>query len=118
MKHSFALWFALAAVALTTACGHNSQSVAPSAVAGNPSSYDEQDITVSGTAKNPVTRHMRRGAATTYQICDTACVNVIQFGEASIADGSQQTVTGRFHTTFGRRRHLTDVLVVGGRTTP
>jgi hypothetical protein len=100
---------------LTSGCGHSSQSVAPSAIVANPSSYDEQDVTVSGTVKNPKTRHTRRGTATRYQLCDGTCVTVVQFGEAGVTDGSTQTITGRFHTQFGRRRVMSNVIVVGGR---
>jgi hypothetical protein len=107
--------FLATVAAVLAGCGHGSASVAPSAIAANPSSYDEQDVTVSGTVKNPVTRKMRRGTATRYQICDNSCVTVIQFGEASVTDGSKQTVTGRFHTQFGRKRKLSNVIVVGGR---
>jgi hypothetical protein len=104
-----------AATACATGCGHSSQTVAPSAVSADPASYDQQDITVSGTAKNAVTRQTRRGTATRYELCDNGCINVIAFGANVVADGSKQTVTGRFHTTFGRRRTLSNVLVVGGR---
>ncbi len=113
MKRTLALYLAALALA-ATGCGHNSQSVSPSTVAGDPASYDEQDITVAGTAKNPTIRHMRRGTVTRYQLCDNACINVFAFGDTTVADGSSQTVTGRFHTSFGRRRHLSNVLVVGG----
>jgi hypothetical protein len=112
----FAMLFAL--LAAVAGCGHSSQTVAPSAVAADPSSYDQQDITVSGTAKDAVTRQTRRGSATRYELCDNACINVIAFGAATILDGSKQTVTGRFHTSFGRRRMLSNVLVVGGRPQP
>ncbi len=107
---------ALAAVlACAAACGHGGQSVAPSALAAHPSNYDDQDVTVSGTAKNPTSRQMRRGSATVYQLCDSACINVVQFGNPNVEDGSQVTVSGRFRTSFGRRELLTNVLVVGGR---
>lgn len=108
----------LAALAAVAGCGHSSQTVAPSAVAADPSSYDQQDITVSGTAKDAVTRQTRRGTATRYELCDGACINVIAFGASTIMDGTKQTVTGRFHTSFGRRRVLSNVLVVGGRPQP
>ena len=85
------------------------------AIAGNPASYDEQDVTVSGTVKNPTTRHFPRGTATRYQLCDSACVTVIQFGDAGVTDGTTASVTGRFHTQFGRRHVMTNVVVVGGR---
>lgn len=105
----------LVALGSFVACGHNAQTVAPSALSANPSSYDQQDITVSGTVKNPGTRQTRRGTATTYQLCDTACINVVQFGSANVSDGSNQTVSGRFRATFGRKRTMTNVLIVGGR---
>jgi hypothetical protein len=103
---------------LAAGCGRASQAVAPSVVASNPSNYDEQDVTVSGTAKNPTTRQMRRGTVTMYQLCDNSCINVVQFGAASITEGSQVSVSGRFHQSFGRRMHMSNVLVVGGRMRP
>jgi hypothetical protein len=95
-------------------CGHTSQSVAPSALAANPANYDGQDVTVSGTAKNPTARQMRRGTATVYQLCDSACINVVQFGDTNVSDGGQVSVSGRFRATFGRREKMSNVLIVGG----
>lgn len=100
------------------ACGRSSQSVTPSGLASNPSNYDDQDVTVSGTAKNPATRQTRRGTATIYQLCDNSCINVVQFSGSDVTDGSQVTVTGRFHQSFGRRTMMNNVLVVGGRMRP
>jgi len=111
----------IAAVSLSlvlSACGHASQSVAPSALASDPSSYDDQDVTVSGTVKNPTTREMRRGTATTYQLCDNSCINVIQFGDTNVSNGGSVTVSGRFRATFGRRMVMNNVLVVGGHMRP
>jgi hypothetical protein len=108
----------LVALASSVACGHGAQAVAPSSLAAEPSTYDGQDVTVSGTVKNPGTRQMRRGAATTYQLCDNACINVVQFGGTGVADGSKVTVTGRFRATFGRETAITNVLIVGGRREP
>jgi hypothetical protein len=118
MNHQLKATLLTVVLACAAGCGHNSQTVAPSALTANPSSYDEQDITVSGTAKNPMTRQTPRGTFTRYQLCDTACINVVAFGESSVAAGSQQTVTGRFHATFGHRRVFSNVLVVGGRNRP
>jgi hypothetical protein len=111
-----AMYVALAAAAaVTVACGHTSQSVAPSALAANPSNYDGQSVTVSGTAKNPTARQMRRGTATVYQLCDSTCINVIQFGNPNVDDGSQVTVSGHFRASFGREHAMNNGLVVGGR---
>ncbi|MFY9662829.1 MAG: hypothetical protein WAL67_03090 [Candidatus Cybelea sp.] len=104
----------LATILSTIACSHSSQSVAPSALAANPSNYDGQDVTVSGAVKNPTTRQTRRGTATAYQLCDSTCINVIEFGNTNVSDGSQLTVSGRFRATFGREQVMTNVLIVGG----
>jgi hypothetical protein len=104
-----------AALVAATGCGHSAQSVAPSALVANPSNYDGQDVSVAGTVKDPMTRQMRRGPASIYQLCDTACINVVQFGGSNVVAGAQQTVTGRFRTAFGRARAMSNVLVVGGR---
>jgi hypothetical protein len=105
----------MAAAALTVACGHTSQSVAPSALAANPSNYDGQNLTVSGTAKNPTASRMRRRTATVYQLCDSACINVIEFDNPNVSDGSQVTVSGHFRASFGRKHAMSNVLIVGGR---
>ncbi|MGP8101251.1 MAG: hypothetical protein ACLQHL_10930 [Candidatus Cybelea sp.] len=107
-----AAWVALlAAAALTAACGHSSQSVAPSALVANPASYDGQNLAVSGTAKHP--HRMRRRAATVYQLCDSACINVIEFDNSNVSDESQVTVSGHFRSSFGPR--AMNVLIVGER---
>lgn len=108
----------LVTLASSVACGHSAQTVAPSALSADPSTYDGQDVTVSGTVKNPGTRQTRRGTATTYQLCDNACINVVQFGGTGVADGSKLTVAGRFRATFGRQTAITNVLIVGGRREP
>jgi hypothetical protein len=105
----------MAAVALTVACSHTSESVAPSELVANPSDYDGQTITVSGMAKNPTARQTRRGTATVYQLCDNACINVIEFDSSTVSDGSKLTVTGRFRALFGRQHKMSNVLIVGGR---
>jgi len=106
---------ALIAIVALAACGHGAQSVSPSELAGSPDTYDGQDVTVSGTVKNPGTRQTRRGTATTYQLCDNACINVIQFGGNPVSGGASSTVSGRFRASFGRRRTIANVLIVGGR---
>ncbi len=104
----------LAAVVSTGACAHTSQSVAPSALSADPSNYDGESVTVSGTVKNPTARQTRRGTATAYQLCDNNCINVIDFGNTNVSDGSQVTVSGRFRASFGRQQTITNVLLVGG----
>ncbi|MBV8118255.1 MAG: hypothetical protein JOZ01_09765 [Candidatus Eremiobacteraeota bacterium] len=105
-----------AAFAALTACGSHAPAVAPSALFAKAATYDGQNVSVTGTVKNPTAHQFRRGTVTTFQLCDNACVNVVQFGTANVSDGDQQTVTGTFHQSFGRRHfHVRDVIVVGGR---
>ncbi len=80
----------------------------------DPSNYDGESVTVSGTVKNPTARQTRRGTATAYQLCDNDCINVIDFGNTNVSDGSQVTVSGRFRASFGRQQTMTNVLLVGG----
>ena len=103
--------------AVLAGCGGHATAVSPSALIAKAATFDGQDVNVTGMVKNPTAHQFRRGYATTYQICDNACVNVLQFGTANVSDGDQQTVNGTFHQAFGRRRfHMQHVVVVGGRS--
>jgi hypothetical protein len=92
--------------------------LAPSAVVAAASTYDRQTITVTGTIKGVQTHQMQRGTMTQYQLCDTQCINVVQFGQqqgAAPAEGATQTVTGRFRASVDRGpMQATNVLMVGG----
>jgi hypothetical protein len=110
----FAAYAALLAFA-ATACSQSAQTATPSAIAQSPSTYDGQSLSVSGTAKDPKTRKTRRGQLLTFQLCDSACINVVEFGDATVADGATVSLTGMFHETFGRVRRMNNVLMVGGR---
>lgn len=50
-----------------------------------------------------------------YDLCDSQCIHVFQFGDTTVADGAKVTVTGMFRESFGRVRQINDVLIVGGR---
>ena len=100
-----------------TACGKSAQSATPSAIVGSPSTYDGQSVSVSGTAKSPATRTTKRGQVLTFQLCDTQCVNVREFGDAAaagVSEGQTVSVTGTFHATFGRA-NMQNVVLVGSR---
>lgn len=76
--------------------------LAPSAVVSAASTYDKQTITVIGTVKGVTTQDGPRGPMTRYQVCDAQCVNVVQFQGTAPAEGSTQTVTGRFRANVNR----------------
>ena len=102
-------------IAGLAACGGGAKTVTPSALAASPATYDGESVSVSGTAKDPQTRTTKRGHLVLYQLCDTACVHVVQFGDATVTDGSAVSVTGMFRASFGRVKHIENVVVVGGR---
>jgi len=99
MKQLIALILCLG---IATAVAFSDTPLAPSAVIAGASTYDKQDVTVSGTIKNVQTKNGPRGTMTQYQLCDSQCVNVVEFGSATITEGQTQTVTGRFRASVDR----------------
>ena len=110
--------FAVAALVLSTGVAFADTSatpapLSPSAVVGAASTYDDQTITVTGTVKNVTSHDTPRGTISRYQICDSQCVNVVQFSAAP-AEGQTQTVTGHFRANVDRGHFkATDVIMVG-----
>ena len=76
--------------------------LAPSAVISSAATYDKQTVTVTGTVKGVTSQDSPRGTMTRYQVCDSQCVNVVQFAGTAPAEGSTQTVTGRFRANVTR----------------
>ena len=115
LPNRFGIAFFVAALVLT-GCGGGAKSASPSQLSSNAADYDGQSVSVSGTAKNPQTRTTSRGHMVRYQLCDTACINVWQFGDdANVTDGQQLTVSGFFRQSAGRMHKMANVLIVGGR---
>jgi hypothetical protein len=114
MKYLFA--FALCFGIVAGVAGAQAAPLAPSAIVASASTYDTQTVTVSGTVKNVKTRQGQRGTITSYQLCDTQCVNVVQFGEAKVTEGQTSTVSGRFRAKMTRGdTTIENVIMVGGR---
>ncbi|HUA10351.1 MAG TPA: hypothetical protein VMA98_13875 [Candidatus Acidoferrales bacterium] len=118
MKQFVSLIVCVACAAFASAPVLADAPLAPSAVVAAAATYDTQTITVSGTVKDVKTRSGRRGTITQYQLCDTACLNVVQFGDDStappVAEGQTQTVTGRFRASVERGpMKAQNVLMVG-----
>ena len=86
----------------------------PSALVAAASQYDTQTVTVTGTVKNVTTRNGPRGTMTQYQLCDTQCVNVVQFGEAKVTEGQTQTVSGRFRASVSRGQMKMQNVIMAG----
>lgn len=88
--------------------------LAPSALVAAASTYDTQTVTVTGTVKNVKTMNGPRGTLTRYQLCDAQCVNVVQFGDATVTEGQMQTVSGRFRASVSRgEMKMQNVIVTG-----
>jgi cytochrome c-type biogenesis protein CcmE len=85
--------------------------LAPSKVVAQASTYDQQTISVAGTVKNVTTGSSPRGNYTKYDLCDSQCITIVQFGSANVKEGQQQTVTGTFRAN-AKRMHLSNVLVI------
>jgi cytochrome c-type biogenesis protein CcmE len=108
----------LLALSVSACGGKSAQSATPSAIVASPSTYDGQSVSVSGTAKSPKARTTKRGQMLMFQLCDTQCINVVEFGDAAAAgvtEGQSVSVTGSFRASFGRVRHMENVVIVGGR---
>ena len=112
MKHILAF---VACLSLATGLAFaDAAPLAPSAVVAAASTYDNQDLTVSGTVKDVQQQQTRRGSMTRYQLCDSQCVNVVDFSSTPPADGQSQTVTGHFRANISHgHMQATNVLLVG-----
>jgi hypothetical protein len=93
--------------------------LAPSAVVAAASTYDNKTVTVTGTIKNLKTKTTQRGTMNSYELCDTQCVNVVQFGSATITEGQTQTVSGHFRQSVSRGGvTMQNVIMAGGPSMP
>ncbi len=67
-------------------------------VLANPTSFDGQHLTVSGTIAQLAERTSRRGNDyATFDLCDTACLHIYVRSHPKIADGQTLTVSGKFY---------------------
>ena len=66
-------------------------------ILANPTSFDGQHLSVSGSVAQLAEKTSRRGNDyTTFDLCETACVHVYSYGHPKIANGQTLTVTGKF----------------------
>jgi hypothetical protein len=87
--------------------------MAPSAIMAAPSSYDGKAVTVTGTVAKYQTTKTAMGTVAAFQLCDSACVLVIDETAGAHADGSKATVSGTFETTFkGPMRTFHNVVLI------
>ena len=106
----------LLALAIALPVVVRADAVSPDTILANPSQYDTQSVTVTGTAKNVTTRQSRRGTVVRYDLCGTACLHVIDFTGATVTEGAATTVTGSFRAHIDTGRFSADnTVMVGSR---
>ena len=63
----------------------------------NPTNFDGQHVTVSGTTQYVRAKTSHRGDDyETFSLCEQACVNVFTWGYPQVAEGKRLTVNGTF----------------------
>jgi hypothetical protein len=107
--------FFLAAVLAALPIAALAATLAPSALAGTPATYDNQTVTVAGTVQDVRSHNTEAlGQVTAFQLCDTKCINVFDKTNQSRTAGSSATVTGQFHATFkAPKKTWNNVLIIG-----
>jgi hypothetical protein len=90
------------------------ETLAPSAILANPSTYDGKMVTVKGTVAHFQTNKTPMGTVAAFQLCDSKCVLVIdQTNGSKYSDGAEATASGTFQTTFkGPRRSFNNVVLI------
>lgn len=72
-------------------------------ILANPSSYDGDHVSVSGTIQKLERKVSAKGTHyVTFSLCSSQCIDVYGFGSANISDGQTITVFGTFQVV----RHL------------
>jgi hypothetical protein len=68
------------------------------AVLANPTSFDTQHLSVTGTIAQLAEKTSRRGNDySTFDLCDgTSCIHVYSYGHPKLTNGQTQTVSGKF----------------------
>lgn len=91
-----------------------SVSVSPSTILADPSSYDGKPVSVTGKVASFEAQKMGSYTVTSFQLCDTKCILVIdQTGSSQYNNGDQATASGTFHTTMkGPRLTFDNVVIV------
>ncbi|MGB6984441.1 MAG: hypothetical protein WBD74_00550 [Candidatus Aquilonibacter sp.] len=74
--------------------------LAPSAILGAPAQFERKNVTVLGIIDGISARHISGGWITQFALCDSRCINVVEFSKPTFTVGQSITVAGTFHTIF------------------
>jgi hypothetical protein len=90
------------------------ETLAPSTILANPSSYEGKAVTVHGKVAQFQTTKTPMGTVAAFQLCDEKCVLVIDKTDtAKYTDGDEATASGTFRSTFkGPKRTFNNVIMI------
>ncbi len=74
--------------------------LAPSAILGAPAQFERKSVTVLGVVEGISARQTSGGWITQFALCDSRCINVVEFSKPAVAIGQSITVAGTFHAIF------------------
>ena len=74
--------------------------LAPSGILNAPSKFERQSVTVLGIVGGISAQPISGGWITQFVLCDSRCINVVEFQKPSVTVGQSVTVTGTFHVIF------------------
>jgi hypothetical protein len=107
------LFLSVALAVAVTATGAIAKTLTPSTIVADPASYDGKAVTVSGTVAHFQTSKTLLGTVAGFQLCDSACIVVIDEKNSTHQNGDKVTVSGTFHVTFkGQRRMFSNAVVI------
>lgn len=74
--------------------------LAPSGILNAPAKFDRQNVTVLGVVQQISAQQIPGGWITQFALCDSRCINVVEFTKPGFLIGQSVTVSGTFHTIF------------------
>jgi hypothetical protein len=74
--------------------------LAPSGILAAPAHFERQSVTVLGVIQGISAQQIPGGWVTQFALCDSRCINVVEFSRPSFSVGASVTVTGTFHAIF------------------
>jgi hypothetical protein len=88
--------------------------MAPSAVLTSAATLDGKPATATGTIKQYEVHKTLMGTFTSFGLCDTKCVAVVENKDAGLGNGQTTTVSGTFHVSYTLHgKQISNVITVG-----
>jgi cytochrome c-type biogenesis protein CcmE len=74
--------------------------LAPSGLLAATSKFERQNVTVLGMVEGISARQIPGGWITQFALCDSRCINVVEFTKPTFTVGQSITVAGTFHSIY------------------